>query len=81
MFHTLQVLGKTWECNGAVHYLFIDINKAHDSTRRGWRFSILTVFGIPMKLVWSRKSAKMKPVVQCEMANTPLIHIFIQNGM
>jgi hypothetical protein len=42
---------KTWEYNGAVHWLFIDFKKACDSFRREILFSILIEFGIPWKLV------------------------------
>jgi len=34
-----------------VHQLFIDFKKAYDSVMRTVLYNILTVFGIPMKLV------------------------------
>ena len=40
-----------WEYNEAVHQLFIDFKKAHDSVRREALYNILIEFGIPKKLV------------------------------
>jgi hypothetical protein len=40
-----------WECNGAVHQLFIDFMKAYDSVRREVLYNILIQFGIPRKVV------------------------------
>jgi hypothetical protein len=34
MFCIRQILEKKWEYNEAVHQLFIDFKKAHDSVRR-----------------------------------------------
>jgi hypothetical protein len=46
-----QILLKKWECNGAVHQLFVDFKKAYDSIRREVLYNVQTEFGIPMKLV------------------------------
>jgi hypothetical protein len=40
-----------WECNKAVHQLFIDFKTAYDSVRREVLYNILIEFGIPMKLI------------------------------
>jgi len=45
------ILKKKWEYNEAVHQLFIECKKAHDSVRRKVLYNILIQFGIPMKLV------------------------------
>jgi hypothetical protein len=42
-----KYLGKKWEYNEAVHYLFIDFKKAYDSVRREVLCKILIDFGIP----------------------------------
>jgi hypothetical protein len=44
-------MGKKWEYNETVHQLFIDFKKPFDSVRREVLYSILTEFGIPMKLL------------------------------
>jgi len=46
-----KYLREKWEYNGAVHQLFIDFKKAHDSVRREVLYNILIEFGIPTKLV------------------------------
>ena len=46
-----QILEKTMEYNEAVHHLFIELKKAHDSVRREVLYNILIEFGIAMKLV------------------------------
>jgi hypothetical protein len=51
IFCIRQILEKKWEYNEAVHQLFIDFKQAYDSVRRGVLYSILTEFGIPMKLI------------------------------
>ena len=40
-------LKKKWECNEAVHQLFIDFKKAYDSVRREVLYNILKEFGSP----------------------------------
>ena len=45
------MLEKNWECNEAVHQLFIDFKKAYDSVRREVLYNILMEFGIPKKLI------------------------------
>jgi hypothetical protein len=40
-----------WECNTAVHQLFIDFKTAYDSVRGEALYNILIEFGIPKKLV------------------------------
>ena len=51
IFCIRQILEKKWEYKEAVHLLFIDFKKAHDSVRREVWYNILIEFGIPMKLV------------------------------
>jgi hypothetical protein len=49
------ILDKKLEYNGAVHNIFIDFKKSHNS---GWRkvlYNILTEYGIPVKLVSLKK--------------------------
>jgi negative regulator of genetic competence, sporulation and motility len=46
-----QILEKIWEYNEAMHQLFVDFKKAHDSVRREVLYNILIEFGIPMKMV------------------------------
>jgi hypothetical protein len=47
-----QILEKKWEYSETVHQLFIDFKKAYDLVRRKLLYSILTEFGVPMKLVF-----------------------------
>jgi hypothetical protein len=47
----LSDTGEIWEYNGALHQLFVDYENAYDSVRREVLCSILTEFGIPIKLV------------------------------
>jgi len=51
IFCIRQILEKKWEYNEAVHRLFIDFKKAHDSVRREVLYNTLIEFGFPMKLV------------------------------
>jgi hypothetical protein len=44
-------LQKKWEYDETVHQLFIEFKKACDSLRREVLYSILTEFGLPMKIV------------------------------
>jgi hypothetical protein len=46
-----HILEKKWEYSEAVHQLFMDFKTACDSVTREVFYSILIVFGIPMKLV------------------------------
>jgi hypothetical protein len=43
--------GEEWACNGTVHQLFTDFEKAYDSGRREVLYNILTELGITFKLV------------------------------
>jgi hypothetical protein len=47
---SIKCLKSKWECNEAVHQLFTDFKKDHDSVRGEVLHNILG-FGIPMKLV------------------------------
>jgi len=47
----LSDTGEKLECNGIVHQLFIDFEKAYDSMRRELLDNILTELSISMKLV------------------------------
>jgi hypothetical protein len=51
IFCVRQVLEKKLECNGTVHQLFVDFEKAYDSVRREVLYNIIIELGIPMKLV------------------------------
>src|SRR5215469_2014907 len=51
IFCIRQILEKKWECNEAVHQLFIDFKKAYDSVRREVLYNILIEFGVPKNLV------------------------------
>jgi len=51
IFCIRQILEKKWEYHEAVHHLFIDCKKPHDSVRREVIYNILIEFGIPMELV------------------------------
>ena len=59
-----QILEKKWECNEAVHQLFIDFKKAYDSVRREVLYNILVEFCIPMKLVRLIKMCLTEPKAQ-----------------
>jgi len=47
IFCIRQILEKKWECNEALHQLFIDFKKAYDSDGREVLYNILIDFGIP----------------------------------
>jgi hypothetical protein len=51
IFCIRQILEEKWDHSETVHRLFVDIKKAYDSVRREVLASILTEFGVPMKLV------------------------------
>jgi hypothetical protein len=42
-----QILEKELECSEAVHQIYIDFKKAHDSDRREVLYNILFEFGVP----------------------------------
>jgi hypothetical protein len=44
VFCSRQIFEKKWEYNGAVHHLFIDFKKAHDSVRMEVLYNILIVW-------------------------------------
>jgi hypothetical protein len=48
IFCIRQIYEKNWECNEAVHQLFIDLMKAYDSVRKEVLYNILIESGIPM---------------------------------
>jgi hypothetical protein len=50
-----QALKRSLDCDGALHRLFIDFEKAFVSVNREVLFNILTEFCIPMKLVTVNK--------------------------
>ena len=52
IFCIRHILEKKCEYNEAVHRLFIDFKKTHDSVRREVLYNILIEFGIPIKLEW-----------------------------
>ena len=64
IFCIRQILEKKWECNEAVHQLFIDFKKAYDSVRREVLYNILVEFCIPMKLVRLIKMCLTEPKAQ-----------------
>jgi hypothetical protein len=47
IFCIRKMLEKKWECNEAVHQLFIDFKNADDLVRREALHNFLTKFGIP----------------------------------
>ena len=47
----VKYLKKKWECNEAVHQLYIDFKKAYERVKREVLYNILIEFGIPMKVV------------------------------
>ena len=47
IFFIRQIREKKWEYNDAVHQLFIDFKKAHDSVRKEVSHNILIEFGVP----------------------------------
>jgi len=51
IFCICHILEKKWEYNEAVRQLFMDFKTACDSVTREVFYSILIVFGIPVKLV------------------------------
>ena len=61
--HSSNTWGKKWECNEAVHQLFIGFKKAYDSVGKDVLYNILTEFGILMKLVRLIKMC-LKPKVE-----------------
>jgi len=81
IFCIRQVLEKKWEYNEAVHQLFIDLKKAYDSVRWEVLYNILTVFGIPAKLVRIIKMY-MTPTCSRVRLGKNLSDIFpIRNGL
>ena len=47
----VRYLSKKWKNNEAVHQLFIECEKAHDSVRREVLYNIVIEFGIHIKLL------------------------------
>jgi hypothetical protein len=45
-----QILEKKWNCNGAVHKLFIHFKKAYDSVRTEVLYNILIEYEMSRKL-------------------------------
>jgi hypothetical protein len=55
MFFIRQILEKKWEYNEAVHQLFIDFKKAHDSVKREVLYNILIEYGITKRKISLKK--------------------------
>ena len=76
------MLKKKWECNEAVHQLFIDFKKAYDSVRKETLYNILIEFGIiPLQLV---RLIKLRLSVTCSRVRVGkyFSDLFpIQNGL
>jgi len=49
--HCSSDTGEKWECNGRVHQLLIDLEKAYDSNRRELLHNILTDVDTSIKLL------------------------------
>jgi hypothetical protein len=54
IFWIRQILEKKWEYNGAVHQLFIDLKKAHDSVRREVFYKLVMLIKICLREMYSR---------------------------
>ena len=59
-----QIVEKKWEYNEAVHQLFIDFKKDHDSVWRKVLYNIPIEFGILVKLVRLIKTVGMKLIAE-----------------
>jgi len=55
IFSIRQVLGKKWECNGTVHQLYLESERAYDSMTREILCNILIGVFIPMIIVGKLK--------------------------
>lgn len=51
IFILQQIVSKYWEFGKDLHLLFVDFEKAYDTVRRNYLWSVLIEFGIPQKLI------------------------------
>jgi len=67
---------KIWEYNKSVQYLFIDFQKAYDSTRGDTLWKCMEEFKTPTKLINMRKTCvqKIRSVVRIEHCHPSIWH-------
>jgi hypothetical protein len=81
VFCIRQILENKWEYIAAVHHLFIDFKKAHDSFRREILYNILIECGIPMKLVRLIKMCLNDTYSKVQMGKYLSYMFAIKNGL
>jgi len=77
----VKYLRKKWECNEAVHQLFIDFKKAYDSVRREVLYNILIEIGITMKLVRLIKTCLTETYSKVQVGKNLSDMFPIRNGL
>jgi retron-type reverse transcriptase len=81
IFYIRKILEKKWECNGTVHQLLIDFNKAYDSVRREALYNIIVEFGIPRKLVELIKMCLNETYSRVRIGKNLFDKFSIENGL
>jgi hypothetical protein len=77
----LQLLKKKWQCNGTVHQLLTDFNKAYDSVRKEVICNILIEFGIPRNITGLIKMSSDETYSRVHIGKNLSDKFTIQNGL
>jgi mannose/fructose/N-acetylgalactosamine-specific phosphotransferase system component IIB len=81
IFTVKNLLEKAWEYNVEIHQIFIDFQKACNSTQRDKFYDIMKLFGIPNKLIRLTK-ATMEDSIYYVNIGPIMTHGFkVQNGL
>jgi hypothetical protein len=80
-FFALSDTGEKWKYNETVHQLFIDVKKAFGSVRKEVLYSILTEFGVPMKLVRRIKVCLNETYSKVRIGKYLSDTLWVQNGL
>jgi hypothetical protein len=81
IFYIQQILEKKWEYSGAVHQLFIDFKKAHDSVKREVLYNIMLEFGVTKKLIRLIKVCLNETYSKVRVGKLLSDNFPIQNGL
>ena len=76
-----NLLEKAWEHNVETYQIFIDFQKAYDSTRRDKLYEIMAFFGIPNKLIRLTKATMEDSTYHVKLGTTMTNSFKVGNGL
>ena len=81
IFMVKNLLEKAWEHNVETYQIFIDFQKAYDSTRRDKLYEIMAFFGIPNKLIRLTKATMEDSTYHVKLGTTMTNSFKVGNGL